>query len=922
MSRRGVPSSWAILTAIALGIWGGRTPALAGEDSRTVSRFLQELKNRGLHDLALDYLNHLRNEPALPADLKVVLDYEEGRTLIDEAARTGDLVLRKELLEEARNKLDAFTKTHPQLPQARDALVQLARLLVERGHLAMLQAEDTADKAKKDAKIAEARASFVQAQQAYSQAVAQLSAAYKKFAGFIPEGPLRDERDSVYATYLDAMLQQAVCEYELAQTHPAGSAERTKSLTSARDQFEGMYKSYREQLAGLAAQMWQAKCYEELGNIGAGIGIYKQLLEHGDARLRTLQRHVGYFNIVALAKRKDYALAADEATRWLQKYSQRDERRSKEGLGVLLEQAKSIDAQMTEISGAERPRAVKLIIDDLNQVVRFASPFKGEAIALLKKYKPSAAVKADEIARLPFEDVMARGDEAIAAHEWERAISLLKVAIRKADPLRDSDKLNLARYNLAFCYYMNKQYYEADILAEHLARRYPQGGLSPKATAIGMQSLADAYNAYTEVDRLSDIERLMDLARYTAATWPEREEGDDARMNLGQICQGRGQNDKAIEAFASIRKRSAKWLEAQTRLGSAHWAKSRALERQGDAAGAPSEAKKAIEILKASLQARSEGGAGPTDPGLMGNAGDLAIVLTETGKPAEALALLDPIVKAQSVRTGPAYARLAEAQLMAYITSNQVPQAISAMKSLEEAGGGTNLTQLYLKLGKLLEQELESLRQKKNSKAFDQMQQSYRSFLTTLAASQTGQTYESLYWAGERLLTLDSPKDAEGVLRRVLSEFAEKPEFLQQKGGPGRLIIAKVKLAAALRDQRKFEEANSLMEELLDQKPPYLDVLVEKGMLLEAEAEAGKGSWSSALAHWEGLAKRLGASRARPRPREYFDVWYHVALVLDKQKQADKARQTLLGVMKLSPTVGDSEMKAKYQGLLARLQAK
>ena len=75
---------------------------------------------------------------------------------------------------------------------------------------------------------------------------------------------------------------------------------------------------------------------------------------------------------------------------------------------------------------------------------------------------------------------------------------------------------------------MNKQYYEADVIAEHLARRYPQGGLSAKVTEIGMQSLADAYNTYTEIDRRSDILHLIDLAGYTAATWPDREEGDSA----------------------------------------------------------------------------------------------------------------------------------------------------------------------------------------------------------------------------------------------------------------------------------------------------------------------------------------------------------------------------------------------------------
>jgi tetratricopeptide (TPR) repeat protein len=183
----------------------------------------------------------------------------------------------------------------------------------------MLQSEDAQDKAKKAAKVAEARESFSQAQDAYARSVEALDAALKKFPVSLPEGdPRRTERDAVYATFLDARLQKAVAEYEQAQTHPADSPERLKSLKSALAQFEELYKNHREQFAGLAAQMWQAKCYEEQGDIGSAIGLYKQLLEHTDPRLRALQRHVGYFNIVALAKRKEYARAADEATLWLQ----------------------------------------------------------------------------------------------------------------------------------------------------------------------------------------------------------------------------------------------------------------------------------------------------------------------------------------------------------------------------------------------------------------------------------------------------------------------------------------------------------------------------------------------------------------------------------------------------------------------------
>ena len=89
-------------------------------------------------------------------------------------------------------------------------------------------------------------------------------------------------------------------------------------------------------------------------------------------------------------------------------------------------------------------------------------------------------------------------------------------------------------------------------------------------------------------------------------------------------------------------------------------------------------------------------------------------------------------------------------------------------------------------------------------------------------------------------------------------------------------------------------------------------------MLLESEAGGRKGSWSAALRHWEDLARRM--ERMRPRPASYYDAWYHVAWVLYQQKDPAKARQTLMGIMRLAPSAGGPEMKAKYQGLLAKLK--
>jgi tetratricopeptide (TPR) repeat protein len=921
MSRRAVGWKGIVLPGLlALSIAPG-LPARGDEDARTAMQFVENLRDRGLHDLALEYLRQLRHDAAIPANIKEILDYEEGRTLIDEAAKTGDLALREDLLRDAREKLDAFTKAHPKLSQARDALIHMGKLLLERGHVAMMISDEMQDPAKKAAKMSEARAAFAEAHAGYAKAIPPLKEAQKKFPPFLEkEDPRVAERDAVHAALLDAMLQQGVADYELAESFPAGSAERTKSLKEALAQFDSLYKNYREQWAGLTARMWQAKCYEEQGEIGSAVAIYKELMTHAEPQLRALQRNVGYFYIVALGRRKQFALAADEAARWIEKYNRRDERRSPEGLGVMVEMAKDIDAQMSEVTPNERPRAVKKIVDAVSQVVRYASPYKKDALTLLKKYKPSAAVKAAELARLTYEDLGGQADEAMGAHDWEHAIVLWKAAIAKADPTRSADKANFARYNLAFCYFMTQRYYEADVIAEHLARRYPDYSLSAKATSIGMQAIAEAYTNYVEVDRLSDLQRLIDLAAYTAETWPDREQGDDAQMNLGQIYLGTGNFDKAIAAFGAVHRRSREWVNAQSRLGAAHWAKSRDLERRRDTAGAAAETQKAIELLSAALKARRDAGTPPSEPGFVGNIADLATVLTEIGKPADALAQLEPVVKAQTVKSGPGYARLMEAQLKAYISSGKVEPAIATMKSLEQSGGTAGRTQLYVKLGQLLEKELENLRQKRDTAAIKRTQEAYKTFLTTLVDTKTGQTFESLEWAGSALLALDAYQEAEKVFRRVLSEFTQDPQFLQTQTGPAKLRRIRLKLANSLRGQgrARFDEAESLFDELLAQKPPDISILFGKGMLLEAEAEAGRGDWSAALAHWEKLTEQL--ARFRPRPLEYYDAWYHVAWVLSKQQNNAKARQALLGVMRLSRNVGGPEMKAKYEGLLARIK--
>jgi tetratricopeptide (TPR) repeat protein len=925
MLRRVVPPAAVLgMMLLVLVLSSVSRPVRADEDPRTALDFVQALRERGLFDVASDYLEKLRSDPGIPAEIRAVIDYEVGRLLIDEAAKTGDLVRRKELLEQARGRLDTFTKSQPNHEFASEALVQLARLLVERGHLAVLLGEETEDKGEKAAKLAEARTSFDQARAAYTKADERLTTEFKAFPNFLPDDdPRKARRDRTHAAMMDAELQKAIVDYEQGQTFPLGSKERADFLAKGLAQFEDLYKRYRTQLAGLAARMWQAKCFEEKGDIGPSLGIYNELLDHTDPRLRAFQKHVAYFKIIALAKRKDYPLAADEAARWLQRYPSPEDWHSREGLGVQFELAKDIIAQLPGITRpSDRGAATKRIIDVLSEVVRFASPFKSEALALLQQYKPKVALNAANIANLTYEEAVSQADQAIASHEWDRAIALLKQGVRRADPAKDPDKANLARYTLAFCYYMNKQYYEANVLCEHLARRYPQGSLSSKATEIGMAALADAYNTYREIDRASDLTRLIDLATYTAATWPETDQGDNGRMVLGQIYHGMGQYAQAIAAYDAVRSNSPKWSEAQTRAGGSHWRQSLVLrEAKTPEANteADAEVQKALGALGAALKARQDAGTAAADPALIDNACDMADIYLETDKADEALTLLDPLFKANQPNASPSYTRLLSDLLRAHIATGKVELALADMATLEKSGGSDqDRAQLYFGLGRLLQKEMERLKEKGDSAGLNRTQQAYQKFLSALASSTSGQTYDSLKWAGENMLLLGNAREAADVFDRILEKYGKDQAFLAAEGGRGRIVWIQLKRADALREQGALSEADAAIEQLLKENPRSIEVLFAKGMLLESKAAARNGTWAASFNHWQRLALQLTAKR--PRPPEYYEAWYHAALALSGDGKPEEARKTLNSVMRLSATMGSPEIKAKYMALLKKIK--
>jgi hypothetical protein len=645
-------------------------------------------------------------------------------------------------------------------------------------------------------------------------------------------------------------------------------------------------------------------------------------MEHGDAQLRDLLRQVGYFRIIVHGKRGDKALAVDDSVRWLD--ANPNARVTENGLGVQLELARNLIALLPEMNEAEAAKARRNAADRLAEVVRYYSPHKQEALKLLAEVSPKDSRRANQIATLTFDDAMAQADTAISTQDWGLARDLLNQAVRRASQSNEPEKFNRARYFLAFVDYSDGRYYESFLLADHLARRYPQGGLSPKATEIGMAALTMAYNTFDKVDRLSDLDRLVTLAEYTAATWPDTEQGDMARNTLGEIAMGRGEYATAAERYEAVRPDSSRHLDAQVKAGDAHWRLAQQLREQGKAAEADAQAKLALERIEGALKARDAASVPANDPGRITNANALAEIHRASGRPAEAIKVLEPLAATFAGSPPPEslvplYATTLSILVRAHLAVSQPDKAIADMKVLEGISPSkAALTQLYYELGRSLKKEMDDLAAKGDMANYKKTQDAYRQFLQAMVANAAGQSYDSLEWAGESMLDLKMPAEAQTVLGRVL-ELRRDPQFMQRPDAATRLLRTELKMVAALREQGQFEKAMELADRLVKENARLLEARVEKGLTLEARARADneRKAWTESLNYWKALALQL--RNMRTKPPEYYDAWLHVAQAMAGVGNRPEAIATIKGVMTLTPSVGSPEMRAKYDAMLKTL---
>lgn len=600
---------WTVVAGVglALGLVGG-SPA-----DEPMREFLDGLRSRQYFDWAILYLDQLQERSDLPADLKAIIPYERAMTLSESAKHSVSPETQQRQLDQALGFLEQFAKDSPKHPLAATANSTRAGLLLSKARVDIMQAKLPTNKDNREEFQNKAREQITLARAVFDKAHDQYKAAWETFPKFIDKTaePVKFEaRQRAETNYMRAQLDVALCEFEEAQTYDPNTSNREFHLKKAVDLFRGIFLKYRATVGGLHAQMWEAKCYEEMNDPQRALGIYAELLTHPPEGLKSLQDQVRHFRLICLNhdQRREYTMAIAEGEDWL-KGARQVEQRSAAGQGVRWEMVVALEKQADSsgISPSEKDKLLRQAIAHLMTLSKWPGAYRDLAqqrvrdLNMRVKGKDGAGDPKDFDSALTLgRDLVKRSgekktllDSAIQSKQPRENIEklradfnglvkdqirVLRLALSLADHSAPRGDMNQARYLLAYGYYLADKPYEAAVCAEAVAFN-PTKDKQDEQTALDAAYLAVAsyikgFNQTpTELKALRDVDtRLMvRLADFITAKWPSHSKANETRMLVGRTFAQTDQPKVAAEWFQRVPETAENFPEAQCAAGQALW---------------------------------------------------------------------------------------------------------------------------------------------------------------------------------------------------------------------------------------------------------------------------------------------------------------------------------------------------------------
>ena len=936
------PSYWRFLArttkmlrqALIAGL-GVLVPLAAGSVAAEVRplEFIHALQEKGYHEIAVEYLNMLKQQPAVPPEVASVWDLEMSKSLRGSANRALNPKDFEESMNSAQKHLDKFLKENPNHAEAVNALVSAGMFSMDRALQHLRTARPMTDKAEKAKELAQARTLLDEARPRLKQAVDTLQ---KRLAQMpIPEvrrgvridretRAALEQRARVEQSLLNARFQAALADYYTAQTYDDPKAEpRTSALQSAAKQLDDIYQANRitpqgqVNVIGLYAHMWHGKVADELGDSELAVDIYEEVLanEQGprvvDKVLDPLFAQVQQFRFAIMARRNP-ARFLDEAAQWLKDYAQKD--RKTEGYqGIALEAVKVRLEAAAQATGADKARLTAEATALLNDMVNVPSPYQQEAMTLRKKYSKVAAGNIRDAKT--FEEAAAMAQSAGAADQWEEAVAAYTRSLEMAADakLKDKKRLTELRDGLAYAKYMvvHNLFQEAkfeDCLTR-AGKILQEDKETPAAPMVASLAVAAALNLYLMVPqnendkRQAALDRLEKIAKMTEETWPGKAAADDARMALAQASLVRGKLEEAIQVFEKVNPRSERYPLALYLSGRTYWQRYLMQKMGGDPAKkdqVAADRAKAVERITNSLAGFRKAAEPnkPLTPQHVESQLLMALLHLEGKEAKQAADLLQPLVDqvkaAKPQALDDTTVRIFRVALQADLAIGDVAKASDVGVLLCDLGSDSQpVNGVLVEFARVLDEERKKADAEvtrataaSDAKATEKAKASLKSTQTVIGnllkklAARKELSLIGLVNVGDLCANVGLAAEAKQVYERVLA--IPPPDAQADPQGAAQVKQAmtrsRAQLIGILRKAGNFDEAIKQARQLAEEHPRALEPQLELGRCLQSRAEQNPATYDEAIAQWTKVRNLL--QPMRKKPPEYFEVIYNAAYCL------------------------------------------
>ena len=529
----------------------------SGRSTEQVDLFLRGLRDRGYHELALDYLEYLRESDLIAEDVRGTLSYQRGLVYIQMAIQERRPELRGALLDRAQSALQSFLSDHGQHVLAPTTRRQLGNVVALRARMKLAASSKASTVASQMKLVLDARQHFEEAQKFYNELEADLRrmlTSMPKYADPQTHPELHAALTRYRNDYMDTRIQGAKVLQEKALTAEAGSEQRQMWLEEAIVVFDDIYQKYRKYFAGYKALFYQAQCLSELGRFQDAVSMYSELLNWpGDfpalRKLRTeaLTESIRIWRNDTL---KDYAQAITTGEDYV-KRARSNETRQPEWLELRMELAQAHRSQADAL--AEKNSADPAQRQHRNQarnhakhVSRSPGPLRKQARQMLAELgEQENALTAVEADFRTFDEARAAGleileqtqtastvikllDEKLSRAENDEkrkellaqqeqsqrqvdegrvsALQYFRRALVLVPRDRPADEVNTVRYYLAFLLFQKEEYFDAAVLSEFVCRGYPDDSLSNHCAGIALSCYAKKQNHIHYVSHLFDLD--------------------------------------------------------------------------------------------------------------------------------------------------------------------------------------------------------------------------------------------------------------------------------------------------------------------------------------------------------------------------------------------------------------------------------